>query len=178
MGTVRKKKVHAVMSDNACRCLNCGDEYVMNMPGSIGIMLAIIKTFSKEHRRCKPSERGRKRFEFNTPMEWIISWDTGISSKTIWMIMTGKTVNDYGSPPRDPSDFGRCYRLLEKFTEWKPRLSEVSARFTTWEPYIAAWPELTALYEEELPQGTAPKLYARLKQLEEQGKNADTTTAL
>lgn len=44
-----------------------------------------------------------------TPIEWLLSGDTGISSKTICAVMTGNKKADSFGPdvPHDPSDFGR-----------------------------------------------------------------------
>lgn len=104
-----------------------------------------------------------------TPEQWIVSYDTGVSSKTIWAVMMGAISGQEPwstfNVPHDPADFGRCYRLLKAIPEWRPRLHEVAERFPKWAPLIAAWDELTALYEEEVASGTAPKLYARMRQL-------------
>lgn len=82
-----------------------------------------------------------------TPIEWLLGDDTGASSKTICAAMTGST-SDYADVPYDASDFGRCYRLLRHFPEWRARMSEMSAKFPTWGPLVAAWDELTAMYEQ------------------------------
>ena len=105
-----------------------------------------------------------------TPIEWLLSNDTGISSKTICAVMTNSKIGiDTSLPdiPYDPADFGRCYRLLKLFPEWRPRLPEVAAWFAAWEPMVAAWDELTNLYEEEIKNesGVAPKLYERMQEL-------------
>lgn len=99
-------------------------------------------------------------------LNWIASDDTGISSKTIWAVMMNAEI-DYAHVPWDPADFGRCYRLLEAVPEWKPRLGEVAKKYPAWTGLVENWPELEALYLEELPTGKAPKLYQRMKQLTE-----------
>jgi hypothetical protein len=103
-----------------------------------------------------------------TPEEWYASGDTGTSSETIWHVMTGFPVQRHGYP-LDPSDFGRCYRLLERFPEWRARMPEVAARFPKmWSLLVINWDRLTALYEEEIkrPDGSAPRLYRLLRDLE------------
>lgn len=111
-----------------------------------------------------------------TPIEWLLSGDTGISSKTILSVMTGSAMSGPFRPdiPYDPSDFGRCYRLLQKFPEWRERLPEVAATYPIWGPMVAAWDELTKLYEQELENedGKAPMLYARMKTLVDEGRLA------
>lgn len=99
---------------------------------------------------------------------WIRSWDTGLSSVTIWHTMMGLPWSrSWGpTPPRDPDDLGRCLGLFEILPEWRPRLPEVADRYPEWAPLVQAWDELEALYREEEPAGTAPRCYARMKSLE------------
>lgn len=112
-----------------------------------------------------------------TPIEWLLSGNTGVSSKTICAVMTGSKKGGSFSAdvPYDPSDFGRCHRLLQQFPEWRDRLPEVAAAYPIWGPMVAAWDELTALYEEEMQNksGKAPKLFGRLQKLLEEGRLAD-----
>lgn len=105
-----------------------------------------------------------------TPTDWLLSGDTGISSETIFRVMVGSTAPvAWGKAdiPYDPSDFGRCYRLLQLFPEWRNRLPEVANRFPDWEPFVKEWDSLTALYEEELAEGTgkAPRLYEKMLEI-------------
>src|SRR5271169_2270671 len=155
MKTSKSKTDHVVLGANSLRCLHCGREYEMAMPCSIDMMIAMSKTFNKEHKGCKLNKEsmekrgiGTDKSQPHNEMDWIRGWDTGISSETIWSVMTGKYVKSHDIP-YDPSDFGRCYRLLQLFPQWKPRLPEVSAKYIRWKPFVEAWDELTALYEEE-----------------------------
>lgn len=101
-----------------------------------------------------------------TPMEWMLGNDTGMSSKTICAVMTGNAMSR-PEIPYDPSDFGRCYRLLNHFPEWKERMPEMAEAHGIWGPMVEAWDELTALYEEEIQSeaGRAPNLYARMQEI-------------
>lgn len=92
----------------------------------------------------KPTEEG-------DAIAWLRNGDTGISSKTIWSVMTGYP-NDWDGWPHDPNDFGRCYRLLKVMPSWRARLGEVAARFpnTPWVALVEHWDEVTRLYEEQL----------------------------
>jgi hypothetical protein len=83
-----------------------------------------------------------------TPIDWLMSRDTGISSKTICSVLTGSKAPDWHDTPGDPDDFGRCYRLLALFPDWRARMPEVAAKYPKWGPMVAAWDELTALYEQ------------------------------
>ena len=106
-----------------------------------------------------------------TPTEWLLGNDTGTSSKTICAVMTGSKCRD-PDVPYDPGDFGRCYRLLALFPEWRVRMHEVADEYPIWGPMVDAWDELTALYDEEKDQRAAPKLYKRMQSLIDEGRIA------
>lgn len=112
-------------------------------------------------------------------LQWIVSGDTGISSKAIWAQMMGQSVyGGFGGPrhsyPRDPDDFGRCYRVLHQ-CGWSGRMGEMAQHGPEWAALVGAWPELTALWVEEIGPSPfkepeyfgkrAPKLYARMQEL-------------
>lgn len=99
---------------------------------------------------------------------WSLAGDAGISSKAIAAAAIGMTPKESAwgfDTPRDPSDFGRCYRLLQKVPELRLALPLVVAAAPHWGPMVEVWDELTALYEEELPSGKCPRLYERMKGL-------------
>lgn len=107
----------------------------------------------------------------NTPTDtqaalaWITGDDTGTSSQTIWAVMMDAPAPKWASVPLDPSDFGRCHRLLQLIPSWRARLSEVAARHPKWGPMVARWDEVAAIYEQELAENTgkAPRTYALMK---------------
>lgn len=97
--------------------------------------------------------------------EWILGPDTGLSSRTIWGVLVGAEAIDRPDIPYDPSDFGRCYRLLEVIPEWRSRLSEVADRFPAWRMFIAQWEAMELLWKEESPSGNCPRLYALMQEI-------------
>lgn len=113
-------------------------------------------------------------------MLWVVGSDTGMSSKAIWSHMVnGCAERAWGSVyyPLDPDDFGRCYRLLLRVPEWRPRIGEMAVYGPEWAGLAAAWDELTNLYEQEIGpgfdrEGRAPKLYARMKDIEDHARRA------
>lgn len=110
--------------------------------------------------------------------QWVVGNDTGTSSKTIWAVMMGAVVGPHQtdfnySVPCDPADFGRCYRLLQLIPEWKENLRLVGETFPAWKPLVDAWDELEALYEEEHKLKSCPKLYARIQELNDEGRTLD-----
>ena len=86
----------------------------------------------------------------NRVITWILSGDTGSSSKAICAHMTGARNSEGYSYPCDPSDLGRCLRLLEHFPEWKPRMSEMVVYGTGWIGLVKKWDELSSLMADEV----------------------------
>ncbi len=121
--------------------------------------------------KAQVNEAAKRRAGGDPELAWLNGTDTGTSSLAIFSVCSGRGYMatrfrlDMGTAPRDPADFGRCYRLLELFPAWRSRLVEVAAKFPEWRRMVAAWGELEALYREELPSGTAPRLYARMLEL-------------
>lgn len=77
----------------------------------------------------------------------------GLSSETI--------LENFWTPyPHDSSDFGRCYKLLKIFPDWKKRIKEMGRLGKIWERIASAWDELELLYELKNHE----KLYKRLCQ--------------
>lgn len=138
-----------------------------------------------------PDTKGGGRMETTLngrALEWITGGDTGRSSKTIWAVMMG-AVNERArafeySPPLDPSDFGRCYRLLALVPEWRPRLGEVAARFPEWRGLVEAWSELTTMYEAAMAaprdrngiNAASRRMYDRMREIERALTATDTRT--
>lgn len=106
-------------------------------------------------------------------LNWLAGPDTGTSSRTIAAALATPHLRTHHrlhlrhgeNPPWDPDDFGRCYRLLELFPEWRGRLGVVAAADPRWQGLVDHWGELEELWREESPGGRAPKLYARMKEL-------------
>ena len=95
-------------------------------------------------------------------INWLLGSDTGSSSKTILSVMTG-TEYAHPSVPCDPGDFGRCYRLLEKFPQWKYRLVEVSNKYPEWKKLITDWHYLSVSYVQGEVTGR-DELYKMIKE--------------
>lgn len=98
-------------------------------------------------------------------MKWFVSRDTGLSSESIVAFMEGVEPERGFSYPHDPSDLGRCLRLLELMPEYKPKMKAMRIVSPEWRTLIDHWEELSALYYEELPSSKAPKCYDRMREL-------------
>src|SRR5579875_1707260 len=102
--------------------------------------------------------------EIERAAEWLLSDDTGLSSMAIVARMLGARHGHFPYP-HDPSDLGRCLRLLERIPEWRARLTDMTACSESWARLIEVWDELEALYREELPSGMAPRCFARMREV-------------
>jgi hypothetical protein len=95
---------------------------------------------------------------------WMKCDETGDSSMFMARVLAGYL---FGSchHPHDPDDFMRCVKLLEAEPKFRNGLSLMRKRSHVWAKLVEHWEELETLYREELPMGSAPKLYARMKEL-------------
>ena len=107
-----------------------------------------------------------------TPAElsWAVWGEVGISSATIWSVMTGSPMPYRGGQrpdrPHDPDDLCRCVKLLDAFPSWRLRLPEVAAAYSEWTELVARWDELERSLRAEVPDlrwGKAPKTYALME---------------
>lgn len=139
---------HVTLGKNAYWCLHCGMEYPLQLPMSINMMIATSEAFAKDHKNCKPSAEGKARMTYTSPDEWARSWDTGVSSMTIYDFMT-RGVSSNPNVPQDASDFGRCARLLAVAPEWRARLPALAATYPMWQRLVENWDRLTKAFEEK-----------------------------
>jgi hypothetical protein len=116
----------------------------------------------KLRERISSANRSKSREE-----QWLRGTDTGVSSRTIFHIMTGRpSIDQWGKGyPLDPDDFGRCYRLLQWFPEWRERMGEMKAVSNEWARLVDAWDELTGLFDLESPTKKCQRLYDRMQEL-------------
>ena len=102
---------------------------------------------------------------------WLVSDDTGLSSTSIVAVMMGANPTEIPTHyPYDPSDLGRCLRLLELIPEWGPFMNEMRTASPEWNTLVDHWNELHTLMESECGvhwqhAKSAPRTYARMKEL-------------
>ena len=147
-------------------CEACQHEWIaLYTPMEMGIVAKILKGAHCPMCATNAKQIATGKYPHATPqgdpLAWIAGGDTGKSSKTIWYVMMGRKLSGpFGADvPYDPSDFGRCSRLLALMPAWRDRLSEVASKYPAWSKLVANWDKIQALYDEELPSGTAPKCY-------------------
>ena len=100
-------------------------------------------------------------------VNWLTGSETGVSSKNMVRVFVGldhdKSV--FGGYPHDPSDFGRCYKLLQAVPEVKGAFSELAKRSDVWARLIANWDELERLYLRDVETGQSTEMYDLMKSL-------------
>lgn len=179
MTAKRKTGEHVVLVPGGIACLHCGVREDIAMPIRTEVYLFTIKSFEKLHAECE--DRGDNAIVKPASLaDWYRSPFCGISSATIAHVLGGGRLIGsvgFGSPdgadaPYDPADFERCRRVVDMFPGWRARLGEVADRYPIWRGIVDAWDELVALLDEERPSGKAPKLYARIKQLRADAREA------
>lgn len=89
---------------------------------------------------------------------WLASDDTGASSKYMASILSGQFSVSHNYP-WDPSDFGRCIRLLEAVPELESELHKMKACSPQWAAVVDNWDKWIELYKAR----NSNKLYQEMK---------------
>lgn len=96
-------------------------------------------------------------------IKWLTGDDTGVSSRQIASVMIGeKPTNRFGFP-YDPSDLGRCLRLLELFPDFD--IWSMHSVSDGWWKLVNHWKELTDIYNSEKDGDRATKTYEFMSKL-------------
>jgi len=101
--------------------------------------------------------------------EWICFEHVGMSSKTMWAVVTD-TLNENNIKkfrveiPYDKGDFSRCYTLWKECQLDKFDLDKIKIICPIWQPFIDNWNELIKRYESDEP------MYKFIQELVEKGR--------
>lgn len=104
---------------------------------------------------------------------WLASDDVGMSSKFMAGVLSGRFTCE-NRHPLDPSDLGRCLRMLDACPELKPHVGRMAEHGPVWASLADEWDDLTALYQRELASGSAPQCYARMREIIERAEKETT----
>lgn len=159
-----------------CPCGKRATSTLMSLDGKRALVPCCAKCglIYMEFRKVVDADEATSGAEISPELQKWFATDAGTSSMTIASVLVPPLrqaararLDGWSDPPRDPDDFGRCYRLLKLIPDGAARMPEVAAQHSHWKGMVAIWGELTALYEEEVPNhlGAAPKLYARMKEV-------------
>ena len=98
---------------------------------------------------------------------WMGSTDTGASSSFMAIFLSSGVMPERRAFPYDPSDFGRCERMLRRVPHLRERLPQMSDAGHVWKALVDRWGEIVATMEAEIPgcfnsaptYGRAPRTY-------------------
>lgn len=76
-----------------------------------------------------------------------------------------KTAKTRFDAPHDPSDFGRCLRLVHAVPEVRECFPRISRAVKPFAGILQNWDELVAIYERDKSKGRSNELYRRIKEL-------------
>lgn len=141
-----------------------------------GAVMAIGRRGALDELRGRLEAGALKRQEQETPhlsaaaIEWLAHGERGISSETIFSALTGVDAlrGGWQSHPHDPSDLGRCIKLLDSVPELQPLMYKMMHVSPHWFGLMSRWDELVALYRHEKSiHGaiSAPKTYQMMKSI-------------
>lgn len=153
-----------------CRYNGDGDGYTqqdVDNAAAIAAAVNFLRAHSAEIAGALAAQTTERR-----ALLWLAGRDSGLSSQAIAYHMLGLSSN--GNYPLDPSDLGRCLRMLELFPEWKPRISEMASYSKCWAGLCARWDALAAMMADEVgidwSKGrNAPKTYQAMHAAMQQG---------
>ena len=88
--------------------------------------------------------------------EWIVFGQVGMSSKTMWAVVSGNLNADNIKKfrveiPYDGDDFSRCYKLWKDCQLDSTDLIKIKEMCPIWQPFVDNWGELVRRYENNEP---------------------------
>lgn len=153
----KAKQNHVGIHGKDIACFHCGKRETVIHGGGLPIggpawagFMSHCAAFEKIHLKCKETPESPTLKLERDEHEWERGLFVGTSSATIFHAMLGRWpmgMSPGAYTPSDPSDFGRCHRLLKIKPEWRARLVEVSAKHPKWKPLVEHWDELEGMFE-------------------------------
>lgn len=104
-------------------------------------------------------------------LRWLAGGERGLSSEAMAFVALGEEARRWHQlvhHPLDPPDLQRCLKLVLFAPAVRDAFPAIRALSPQWATVIDHWDELTASLQRECPlgrDGTAPKTYARMKDL-------------
>ena len=161
---------HTVLHNgNYLLCEHCGEKSQIRLPMSVDIYVKKIEAFNQLHADCTkswspPIIRDKTSIE-ERQFWWLTYGNRGESSESIFRHFSPGLQNYSFNHPLDPSDFKRCYDLLELFPEWKAKINELEIMSETWRNIIQNWDKLTELLEQAVKTGNSNEMFDFMKKL-------------
>jgi hypothetical protein len=167
----KTKTEHVIIRNNNPFCSNCGQSQIVPYPIAIPVFVAIVSAFTKMHKNCQAIWK-EPIVNMNLPEKlranwWLKNSQRGLSSEAVFKVMmASEPQNIKGlSHPHDPSDFNRCYQLLQVIPEWKAKLHLLKPVSPQWSNLVDNWDKLTLMLEEQIETDKPNGMYELIQQL-------------
>lgn len=100
-------------------------------------------------------------------IEWLLNGNTGISSKSMAAVAVGTKLGDgWGfDAPHDPSDFSRCYKLVQRVPEIRRFFPQIGRRIPKFKGILDNWDNLCRIHDRDIDSGGSSELYILIKTL-------------
>lgn len=129
----------------------------------------IVEVTPEAEARAKQQAAGRGLSD--GALRWLGSGERGISSNTMFTVLTGVDAMDGSvkSHPYDPSDFRRCRLLLDQCPEMAQHLPKMADVSKEWSGLVQNWDAICLTMDAENPdwkekRGSYPHTYEIIKQ--------------
>jgi len=163
-------KEHCTIRNGKLFCLHCGQSMELPIPMSINMSAAMMNAFQEDHKDCVPKWKAPE-VDLTLSIKdrqifWLMNGERGVSSETIFRHLSDMPINiGYECHPLDPSDFKRCFLLLEAIPEWKSELHRMKKVSPVWSSLVDNWDKLTEMVKEQLQTGKDNGMYLFMKEL-------------
>lgn len=96
---------------------------------------------------------------------WLRTGERGASSNAMCKHIFGAPMGAGDAYPRDPDDLRRCVLFLDA-TDAHDKVSAMAGVSRQWAGLVGCWPDLLAIFKEEMAAGkSAPKTYALMREI-------------
>lgn len=167
--SVKSNTDHVIFRNNQLFCSNCGSYQAVPFPIAIPLFTVLNTEFIKMHNACpktwvqpivNPGLSVAQKADW-----WLINGERGISSETMFEALSGRVIANRRDTPSDPSDFRRCYQLLQAVPEWKLQLDLLRPLSKSWSNLVDNWDKLSEMLEEQMQTKKANGMYEFMKSL-------------
>lgn len=106
-------------------------------------------------------------------VQWLANGEVGLSSKQLamWIAFDQRTDRGFGIDyPKDPDDFDRCLKFLERVPEARPHLYRMAELSPIWKALVERWDDIEKCQLDEIgldwcKARSAPKTYALMQSI-------------
>jgi hypothetical protein len=106
--------------------------------------------------------------------QWLNMHDNGLSSEAIADVMAGIPFDrSRAAHPHDGADFGRCYRLLVLYPEWRARLHLMQGVSPYWDALVPRWDEIEEAYKADMVTKRGETCYRLMRAILDPIEKAD-----